>query len=303
MEGYLLYRLIVKYARIRALVVFVITLASLKVTVLVHAGAVAAVYPKPTTQHPLLSDYPIELLRMALAKAEAPYVVIPSFKSLPKNRALFRLKNQEGIDVLWSDTSTLKEKDFYPIKIPIYKGLSGWRIPLVNKTRNLSTEQIGSFDKLKQYSLIQGSDWPGRKVFEANHIVVHHAYEQASLYEMLGKNRGDMLFQSVVELSGQEKTHRYYGLEIDDNIAVRYPSAVYFFVHKDNRALAGAIEKGLSASISDGSFDTLFDRSLTPFLKSCRLSERTILDIENPDVPEAMPLGDQALWYRLEDHL
>ncbi len=282
------------------LVTFIVLLLSTSTS---YAGAVAAVYPKPSTQHPLLNDYPIELLRMALAKAQAPYVLIPSFKTLPKNRALFRLKNQEGIDVLWSDTSTHKEKDFYPIKIPIYKGLSGWRIPLVNKHRNLSTKQIGSFDKLKQYSLIQGSDGSSRKVFEANHIVVHHAYEQASLYEMLGKNRGDMLFQSVVELSGQENMHRYYGLKIDDNIAVRYPSAVYFFVHKDNKLLAEAIEQGLSESISDGSFDTLFDKSLSPFLKSCRLDERTILDLDNPDVPEAMPLGDQALWYRLEDHL
>ncbi len=293
----LFYGLIGNAIRNSAFVAVVVLFMSATV---VRAGAVAAIYPKPSAQHALLNDYPIELLRMALAKAQAPYVLVPSFKSLPKNRALFRLKNGEGIDVLWSDTSTHKEKDFYPIKIPIYKGLSGWRIPLVNKTRNLSTEQIGSFDKLRQYSLIQGSDWPGRKVFEANHIVVHHAYEQASLYEMLGKNRGDMLFQSVVELSGQENMHRYYGLKIDDNIAVRYPSAVYFFVHKDNRALAEAIEKGLSESISDGSFDTLFDRSLTPFLKSCRLDERTILDIENPDVPEAMPLGVQALWYRLE---
>ncbi|MFL0799014.1 MAG: transporter substrate-binding domain-containing protein [Agarilytica sp.] len=272
-------------------------------TTAVRAGAVAAVYPKPSTEHPLLNGYPIELLRMALTKAQAPYVLIPSFKSLPKNRALFRLKNREGIDVLWSDTNSHKEKDFYPIKIPIYKGLSGWRIPLVNKHRSIPTSQILSFDKLKQYSLIQGSDWPGRKVFEANHIVVHHAYEQASLYEMLGRNRGDMLFQSVVELSGQENKHRYYGLKIDDNIAVRYPSAVYFFVHKDNHALAEAIQKGLFKSISDGSFDALFEKSLTPFLKSCHLDERTILDIDNPNVPEAMQLGDQALWYRLEDDL
>ncbi len=294
----LLHGLIHTYARQSALVITVSAL--LLNTAFVCAGASAVVYPKPSSQSRLLSDYPIELLRMALTKAQVPYVLIPSFKSLPKNRALFRLKNQEGIDVLWSDTSTIKEKDFYPIKIPIYKGLSGWRIPLVNKFRDLSTKQISSFDKLKEYTLIQGSDWPGRKVFEANHIVVHHAYEQASLYEMLGKNRGDMLFQSVVELSDQEGMHRYYGLKIDDNIAVRYPSAVYFFVHKDNKPLAEAIERGLSESLADGSFDTLFDRTLTPFLKSCRLGERTILDIENPNVPEAMPLGEQALWYRLE---
>lgn len=257
------------------------------------------VYPKAEAENDVLFEYPLQLLELAIEKSQAAITLSPSSKYLPKKRALYKLRNKQGVDVLWSLTSKENEEDFLAIKIPLFKGLSGWQIPLVRADGKLDSESIENLEQLKKYSVIQGSDWPGRFIFEANDIVVHHAYQKRSLFEMLSKNRGDMLFRSVIAGWSEKQEQLKYGLELDSKLVVRYPCAVYFFVHKDNPTLAESISVGLEAAIDDGSFDDIFFLMLNPVLAESRLEKRVILDIENPFVSRGMPLDDRRLWYSL----
>ncbi len=268
-------------------------------SICVVASPSDVVYPKPKNQHDVMFEYPLQLLKLAIEQSKAPIGLASSSKYLPEKRALYKLRNKDGVDILWSLTSEQNEEDFLAIKIPLFKGLSGWRVPLISEEHQVPTETIKSVEDLKQYTVIQGSDWPGRFIFEANNIAVHHAYQEKSRFEMLSKKRGDMLFRSVVASGADKKLQEEFGVKIDSKLLVRYPSAVYFFVHKGNQELASYIKGGLEVAVENGSFDRLFYKMVMPVIERSELNKRVILDIDNPFSPVTMPTNDKRLWYQL----
>lgn len=282
-------------------------IAAFGIAVLPSISVVASpsdvVYPKSKFQQDVMSEYPLQLLQLAIDKSKASVSLTPSEKYLPEKRALYKLRNKDGVDVLWSLTSEQNEEDFLFVKIPLFKGLSGWRVALVSEEHQVPTEEIKSVEDLKQYTVIQGSDWPGRFIFEANKISVHHAYQEKSRFEMLCKKRGDMLFRSIVAAGSNKSMEEDYGVKVDANILVRYPSAIYFFVHKSNQELASYIKIGLEAAVEDGSFDQLFYKLVVPVIESSELNKRVILDIDNPFSPATMPTDDKRLWYQLSSQI
>lgn len=58
-----------------------------------------------------------------------------SEKAPPQSRALLHLSGQDEMDVVWTMTSEDRERNFFPIRIPIYKGLIGWRVGLIQELR------------------------------------------------------------------------------------------------------------------------------------------------------------------------
>lgn len=70
-------------------------------------------------------------------------------------------------------------------------------------------------------------------------------------------------------------------------------------MHRDNRALAALIEKGLRAAIQDGSFARLL-RNYPPHkeaLEQVDFPHREIVHLQNPLLPAATPLQEKTLWF------
>ena len=165
-----------------------------------------------------------------------------------------------------------------------------------------SQDQRPLFHHLYQrqsFSVLQGSDWPDREILEAAGFNVRHTYYYDKLFEMLGRNRGDLYLRSVVEVWPELQEHRHYGLDLDPYVLIRYPTAFYYFVHKDNVALAKIIRKGLIKSIEDGSFDDTLMKYLGADLKKIGIKNRVILNIPNPLLPVKTPLNEPKLWFHM----
>ena len=79
-------------------------------------------------------------------------------------------------------------------------------------------------------------------------------------------------------------------------MVLHYPTAYYFYVHKDNQALADDIAAGLERAIADGSFDALFDRYYGEVVRHANLSNRRVFDLVNPLLPEDVPLHRKDYW-------
>ena len=78
-----------------------------------------------------------------------------------------------------------------------------------------------------------------------------------------------------------------------------YPTAEYFFVNRDNVALAERIERGLRRALADGSFDRLFREhpvNATAFGKS-NILKRRIIRLDNPLLPPETPFDQAELWW------
>ena len=256
-------------------------------------------YPREEMPGDQRNTYPLQLLSLALAHEHAKVTLTPSPDPMPQSRGLRQLAERK-IDVLWTMTSHARERDFLPIRIPIHKGLIGWRLLLIRADQQSRFAPIDTADGPKALRAGQGHDWPDTTILQANDFLLTSATNYHSLFKMLHAGRIDYFPRSVVEIWEELEAHEYLGLAVESHLVIVYPTAFYFFVHKDNVPLATTIENGLEAAIKNGQFDELFHQHHLPALQRAQLASRRIIRLPNPELPEKTPLHRKALWFQPE---
>jgi hypothetical protein len=244
--------------------------------------------------------YPKALLELSFSKMDSPYILVKDNVPMLQGRAFKSLGHNDGIDVVWSMTSNERESQYLPIRIPIYKGLVGLRLPLILK----SSQQNFSITMTKQQLLSniagQGHDWPDTTILRAAGFSVLGPTTYDGLFGMLEKGRIDFFPRSVVEIWNElDMMHQDSDIVVEQNIALYYPTAMYFFVNKNNKSLFKVIKTGLWQAIKDGSFEALFLSVHKPFIEKANLSQRKIFHLNNPALPTQTPLTHSSLWYPL----
>lgn len=105
----------------------------------------------------------------------------------------------------------------------------------------------------------------------------------------------------MVEVWGEvENSEMTDGLELEPELAIRYPAAFYFFVNKSNITLARLLTDGLEKAIADGSFDQLFNNHFEDHLRKADFDGRKVFELENPLLTEQTPVDRKELWYKPE---
>ena len=240
--------------------------------------------------------YPVKVLALALSKSGIPHTLAPMPYQMPQGRALKQLAQDTDLNVVWSITSREREQDLLPVRIPIDKGLYGWRIFLVNKQDMAKFSGIKSLVDLKALKAGQGHDWPDTSILRANGLPVEVSPRYDSLFRMLKSNRFDYFPRSVLEIWGEADRYADMGLVVEPRVLLHYPTAFYFFVSKNNPELAEILERGLNAAIKDGSFERLFQQTYGDVMQRANLGGRTGLVLNNPLLPAKMPLHRKELW-------
>ncbi len=276
----------------------------LAVLVLFGADALArpeaVTYAQSGTAGDVRNVYPLKLLQLALDRAEAAqYVLRAADLPMLQGRALFELAHGGKIRVGWGMTSLQREAELQPIRIPIFKGLISWRLSLVRSDRAELLGGVHELSDLRRFVAGQGHDWPDTEILRASGIEVIEAAQYDSLFQMLILGRFDHFPRSVAEIWAEEEQYRPQGLVIDRHLLIRYPSAFYFFVNKNDKALAEALRTGLERAIADGSFDRLFCRQYGPLIAQAQLERRTVIELSNPILPPETPLQRKELWFRV----
>ncbi|MDE2592873.1 MAG: hypothetical protein KGL57_01440, partial [Burkholderiales bacterium] len=110
------------------------------------------------------------------------------------------------------------------------------------------------------------------------------------------RHRFDYMPRSIAEVWDEAQTHRADGVAVDPHIVLHYRAAVYFFVNKQNTALAKKISTGLERALSDGKFNRLFYSYHAKAIEQARLSQRTVIELANPLLPKDTPLNRKELW-------
>lgn len=253
-------------------------------------------YPRPMSDTDSRHQYPLQLLEKALEKTGVKYQLTPTDKILLQSKALKQLKDNREVSVVWSMTDEQREEEFLPIRIPIYKGLIGMRIPLVRKADEDLLKYVQSMEKLNLFSPLSGHDWPDTKILQANGfaVVTEENYEQ--LFTQLAAGKGNFFPRSVVEI--WQELGKHENLISEPHIALHYPTAMYFFVNKNNQSLARLIESGLEKLISSGEFEQLFLAAHQQSLTKAELGKRRIFRLDNPILPAATPLARDELWHQ-----
>jgi hypothetical protein len=254
-------------------------------------------YPRPESNPDDRSRYPLRLLELALSRSDNDYRIEISPWRMQQGRALLQLEKNEGIDVLSTMTSTEREARLQAIRIPIDKGLIGWRLLLVERAKLGQMAHLRTLTELKNFSAGQGSDWPDTAILRDNGLPVYGTTSYESLFSMLESGRIDYFPRSVTEIWAEADLHRKK-LAVEPGIVLRYPTALYFFVRKEDTRLAADLNVGLERMIADGSFDRVFQEFFGDMIRRAGLRERHVIDLNNPLMPDSMPLARKNLWFR-----
>ncbi len=252
-------------------------------------GSMTVIYPKQGIKDDT-TGYPVELLRLAIDRAGTAQNIFlqPSNIEVLQSRVLKLIEQNVVIDVAWSMTNKMREASLRAIKVPLYKGLYGYRVLLINKQQQDRFNKALSLAELQQEMLgVQGHDWPDLTILRFNGFNLTSSSSYKGLFEMLSLNRVDYFPRSVLEAWREEEQFSELGLVVEPNLLLHYPAAVYYFVNKSNEELATIIESGLKAAVADGSFDLLFETVQMDYLARSNLKNRRVLKLKNPQFDQA----------------
>lgn len=263
------------------------------------AGApekITVVYARELEQADSRLEYPIQLLELALKKAEVNFEMRADVRAMPQSVAIKRLAAGLNVNVVWSMTTREREEQLLPVRIPIDKGLFGYRIAFVSNKNPHLLAKIKTLQDLHALTAGQGHDWPDTEILRANSLKVNTTSSHHNLFPMMSAGRFDYFPRSVLEIWDEVAMPGAQDAVVDDSLLIYYPVAVYFFVNKGDKALAQVLEKGLNRAIADGSFDALYYERFGAVLKRARLHERTAIGLNNPLLPPETPLSRKSLW-------
>ncbi|MCM2679902.1 hypothetical protein [Echinimonas agarilytica] len=242
-------------------------------------------------------SYIMAVLEMALEKSGQEYELKPTPETYSDSKVRSDLSNG-SLDVYWTMTSTELENSYLPVRVPIFKGLLGSRIFIINQGEQGKFDHVNSFADLQKLTAGQGRLWPDTEILSGAGIPVATAMKYESLFFMLEGERFDYYPRGVHEPWSEVERYSALNLEVEKGIMLVYRAPMYFFVNQNNPQLAADIERGFETAIADGSFNRLFFSHpvITSVLDKANLEQRKVFEIENPMLSAQTPIDRKELW-------
>ncbi|MEZ8611130.1 ABC transporter substrate-binding protein [Vibrio sp. 10N.222.51.C8] len=205
-----------------------------------------------------------------------------------QSRVMADLESGE-IDLYWSATSLDMEKRFAPILFPIYRGMLGMRIGLIHEKDKQLLANVRSKADFTRFKVCSGKTWPDTFILDANGIKTAKSLKYPNIFEMmLAGNRCHLFARGVMEPFAEMQSYPELPLAVDSHVMLRYRMPYMLFVQKENTKLQQHITEVVEEIFADGTYEKLFfeDSEVRMALSRANLSERTIIDLENPYLTE-----------------
>lgn len=223
----------------------------------VRSQAVELKIPMPRSKFDISHDYYLKLISKTFQKADPqvpPPKLVPSFP-MQQGRAVSELRKSENIDLFWIGTDKAKERNLISVKIPLERGLMGFRRFIIHKDNVAMFDKILSIEDLKSLVACQGTHWPDTKIMRAAGLVVDASPVYEHHFDKVSAKRCDYFPRGFHE--GQAEIDQRRGLYPDlvlyQRIILQYPFTVYAFFSREKHAFAEKLERGLRIMLEDGS--------------------------------------------------
>lgn len=279
------------------------TLGAAGVTLRARAASAAPfsiVYPHYSLEDRARAVFPLAVLDLAMKAAGAEYVARQAEVLMERGRALTELAGgSNAINLLWTSMDAEAERGLNVVRIPINRGLIGYRIFVIRKDRQADFDRVGSLSDLKALTGGQGLDWIDTKIMRAAGLKIETVpYE--TVFDMIQGGRLDYFPRGVVEAFAEldEPRHRERNLVVERRLLLKYRSDFIFYVSTKNASLAQTIRRGLVKAYLDGSYMRLFNSH--PYIQDglvrADLASRKIFVLDNPYLSEEDRLIPDKYW-------
>lgn len=262
------------------------------------------IYNGPESSGDIRYRYHWSVLKAALeatAKKWGAYALKPS-PFMNESRQVLEMQSKRGlINTMVLDTTAALEQRLLPVKIPVDKGLLGYRVLLIRKIDQDRFSTVQAIDDLRRFSIGQGYDWSDTAIFRAAgfNVITGKSYE--GLFGMLEAGRFDAFGRGVTEVLPElaEFSSKAPSMTIESDLLLYYPLPVYFWFPKteDGTRRAMRVEEGMRLILAQGILDKLFIDEYADTLKKLDLKHRRLLKIDNPLLPKNNPPFNKAWLY------
>lgn len=250
-------------------------------------------------------EYDWAVLRVALQKTEArygPFELSQSTHAMSSQRVAQELLMPGGrINIFARATSPELERQYLPVRLPIDKGLLGYRIFLIRETDLSRFAAVRAMNDLRKLRVGQGKDWVDVPLLRTAGFSVVEGTSYPGLFAMLAAGRFDFFSRGIDEAQREfkERADAYPEMKIEPTLLLHYPLPLYFFTRRDEegRQLAKRVTEGMEMMIKDGSLNALFQQYKGDSIKAAGLFTRRVLRLPNPQLTPETPLSRGELWF------
>ncbi len=249
---------------------------------------------------PRYQEY-IEILRTALDKTipeYGPYVMSHPEAEMNEPRYMADAVSGKSVNLVWGSTSVERERTLIPIRIPLGKGLLGYRIGLIRAGEQARFSGVKTRDDLKRFTFGMGPGWGDIAICRHAGLTVWiDPYEK--LFKMLTAGRFDFYSRGVNEIFTEFQAFHLseQGIAVEKDLLLHSIYPFYFFVSPAEPRLASRLKMGLEKMLNDGSFDAIFWKYNQANIERAGLARRHVIELANPALPPDTPLDDHRLWF------
>lgn len=274
------------------------------------AGGVVSVAREATARETEITVFPSgpiyeyrwKLLELALGRTRTGDETIrlrPFPEDVTQNRGV-QLLESGAIDVIALGTNAEREARMRPVKIDILRGIVGFRIFVIRAADQARIARLGVEELRTKLTFGLNSQWADLPVMRANGFSVETSTSYENLFVMLAAARFDAFPRGLNEAAREvaERKQAYPTLAVERTKALFFPFPIYFWVNKDNKALAERIERGLLLALEDGSFRSLFETYHAAEIASLAAQRRDVIKLSSPILPPGTPETDTSWWWR-----
>ena len=241
--------------------------------------------------------YAMLMVNLAFSKIDSRYKLEVDSSEVSQARNIEDVANGKS-DLLWAATNQEMEDKLLPVRIPLYKGMLGHRIFIINPASQAKFDRVKTFEDLKQFTFGQGTTWADSDILASNGLKVIRTNKYQNLFYMVDGGRFDAFPRGVQEPWQELENNATLPLTVEKNIMLVYRMPFYLFTSKKNTRLAADLELGLNRAIADGSFDRIFlnDPMVKAVMEKANLAQRIEFPLNNPTLPKETPLDRPELW-------
>lgn len=253
--------------------------------------------------------YVWRVLRAALDHTRAGYgkYRLEAATPMPDRRQIRLLGRAEPpLTVGVFTASAALSRDLIPVRVPLERGLLGYRLLLVREADLGRFAGISTLEDLQRVRFGLMPVWDDGPVMRAAGLTVVSGEDHEGLFRMLAAGRFDAFSRGASEIlpEYQHASRHVPGLAVEPHLLLHYPLPLYFWFSPDaaGRRRAARVEAGLRAMAGDGSLQKMFDAEYGPLAARLGLGRRRVIELPNPLLDGEDPLGEASLWFTPYSH-
>lgn len=245
-----------------------------------------------------------QLLDLSLSKNTKAFCTKPLTSVLTDGREEM-LVRKDFLDIIWSSAIPTENTELKAIRIPIFKGLTGYRILVIRQGEQGRFDSVQQLSELKNLLAGQGAFWGDTQILRQAGMSVVTSTRGRNLWQMLHKKRFDFMPLGMHEPWKDLAIRSDLNLIVEKNILLKYPFALFFYVNKKNNALFDYISSGMKAAIKDKSYNLLLRRSemIRDMSRYANIQNRRVIVLANPDFHQHTPKENIQYWLTPEELL